>query len=68
MPESINDKDQQQIPENSNNTSIKPKDIDSLLKMLVEEGFNNTIQNIIALKRFDNDFEKTINYLKSNAA
>lgn len=41
------------------------KDIDTLLGMLVNEGFNNTIQNIIVLKRFENDFEKAITYLKS---
>jgi hypothetical protein len=67
LTDSVNDKNQEQIPNNSSNTSAKPKDIDNLLKMLVEKGYNNTIQNIIALKRFDNDFEKTINYLKSNA-
>lgn len=67
MPDSFVNNDQQNIPENSSNTSLKPKDIDSLLKMLVDEGFTNTIQNIIVLKRFENDFEKAVNYLKSSA-
>lgn len=68
MPDSFVNNDQQNIPENSSNTSLKPNDIDSLLKMLVKEGFTNTIQNIIVLKRFENDFEKAVNYLKSSAA
>ncbi|NP_001232940.1 uncharacterized protein LOC100572942 [Acyrthosiphon pisum] len=44
-----------------------PKDIDMLLEMLVADGFTNTIQNIIVLKRFDNNYEKAKNYLKSSA-
>jgi len=44
------------------------KDIDVLLEMLVADGFTNTIQNIIVLKRFDNDYEKAKNYLKSSVA
>ncbi|XP_026812375.1 uncharacterized protein LOC113553308 [Rhopalosiphum maidis] len=44
------------------------KDIDVLLEMLVADGFTNTIQNIIVLKRFDNDYEKALNYLKSSVA
>lgn len=47
--------------------SIEAKDIDTLLGMLSKEGFTNTIQNIIVLKRFDNDFDKAISYLKSSA-
>jgi len=43
----------------------KPKDTDSLLEMLVADGFTNTIQNIIVLKRFNNDYEKVIEYLKN---
>lgn len=46
---------------------LMPKDIDVLLEMLVNDGFTNTIQNIIVLKRFDNDYEKAKNYLKSSA-
>ncbi|XP_022169590.1 uncharacterized protein LOC111033244 [Myzus persicae] len=42
-----------------------PKDIDVLLEMLVADGYTNTIQNIIVLKRFDNNYEKAKNYLKS---
>lgn len=42
-----------------------PKDIDTLLDMLAKDGFTNTIQNIIVLKRFDNNYEQAINYLKS---
>lgn len=33
------------------------KDIDVLLELLVADGYTNTIQNIIVLKRFDNDYE-----------
>ncbi|VVC32552.1 Hypothetical protein CINCED_3A016401 [Cinara cedri] len=43
-------------------------DIDTLLEKLKQEGFSNTIQNIIALKRFDQDYEKVVTYLKSNSA
>ncbi|XP_015372905.1 PREDICTED: uncharacterized protein LOC107168119 [Diuraphis noxia] len=43
------------------------KDIDVLLEMLVADGYTNTIQNIIVLKRFDNDYEKAKNYLKSSS-
>ncbi|CAI6344845.1 unnamed protein product [Macrosiphum euphorbiae] len=43
------------------------KDIDVLLEMLVADGYTNTIQNIIVLKRFDNNYEKAKNYLKSTA-
>ncbi|KAF0749995.1 Uncharacterized protein FWK35_00026937 [Aphis craccivora] len=39
-----------------------------LLKMLEENGFTNKIQNIIVLKRFNNDYEKSINYLKLSYA
>lgn len=46
----------------------KPKkDTDSLLKMLKENGFSNPIQNIIVLKRFDNDYEKVVEYLKNSS-
>lgn len=45
-----------------------PKDIDVLLEMLVADGFTNTIQNIIVLKRFNNDYEKAKSYLKSSVA
>ncbi|XP_060878258.1 uncharacterized protein LOC132950732 isoform X1 [Metopolophium dirhodum] len=44
-----------------------PKDIDVLLEMLVADGYTNTIQNIIVLKRFDNNYEKAKNYLMSSA-
>jgi len=44
-----------------------PKDIDVLLEMLVADGYTNTIQNIIVLKRFDNNYEKAKNYLKSSS-
>ncbi|KAL5234926.1 hypothetical protein ACI65C_002336 [Semiaphis heraclei] len=46
---------------------LVPKDIDVLLEMLVADGYTNTIQNIIVLKRFDNDYEKAKNYLKSSS-
>lgn len=46
--------------------NLIPKDIDLLLEMLISEGYTNTIQNIIVLKRFDNDYEKAINYLKTS--
>ncbi|XP_025193890.1 uncharacterized protein LOC112593618 [Melanaphis sacchari] len=48
--------------------NVIPKDIDVLLEMLVADGFTNTIQNIIVLKRFDNDYEKAKTYLKSSIA
>lgn len=41
-------------------------DIDTLLQMLGKEGFTNTIQNIIVLKRFENDFDKSLSYLRSS--
>jgi len=44
------------------------KDIDVLLEMLVADGYTNTIQNIIVLKRFDLDYEKAKSYLKSSVA
>jgi len=44
----------------------KPTDIDSLLEMLAEDGFTNTIQNIIVLKRFDNDYKKVVEYLNNS--
>jgi len=47
-------------------TNKKPTDIDSLLEMLAEDGFTNTIQNIIVLKRFDNDYEKVVEYLNNS--
>lgn len=47
-------------------TKNDPKDIDTLLDMLVKEGFTNTIQNIIVLKRFDNNYKKAIEYLKQS--
>lgn len=48
-------------------SGIIPKDIDVLLEMLAADGYTNTIQNIIVLKRFDNNYEKAKNYLKSSA-
>jgi len=48
-------------------SGLIPKDIDVLLEMLVADGYTNTIQNIIVLKRFDNNYEKAKNYLKSTA-
>lgn len=56
--------------ENVNQPNIvetNKNNIDDLLEMLANEGFTNTIQNIIVLKRFDNDFDKAISYLKSSA-
>lgn len=44
------------------------KEIDDLLEILIKEGYTNTIQNIIVLKRFSNDCEKALNYLKTSAA
>lgn len=46
---------------------VIPKDIDGLLECLVADGYTNTIQNIIVLKRFNNDYVKAKDYLKSNA-
>lgn len=54
------------MEETSTDTNKKTKDIDSLLEMLVANGFTNTIQNIIVLKRFNNDYEKVIEYLKNS--
>jgi len=42
-------------------------DTDILLAKLLEEGYTNTIQNIIVVKRFDNNYEKVVSYLKSKA-
>jgi len=62
------------MPENIKSDTPKsaprpvPKDIDVLLEMLVADGYTNTIQNIIVLKRFNNDYEKAKDYLKSSAA
>ncbi|XP_050422071.1 uncharacterized protein LOC126834299 [Adelges cooleyi] len=42
-------------------------DLDNPIKRLNEHGFTNTIQNIIVLKRFNNDFEKALQYLKTQA-
>lgn len=47
-------------------TKNDPKSIDELLDMLAKEGFTNTIQNIIVLKRFDNDYEKAVEYLNKS--
>lgn len=49
----------------SKNAKCSNKIIDDLLEKLCNEGFKNPIQNIIVLKRFDNDYEKAINYLKN---
>jgi len=48
-------------------SGLIPKDIDVLLEMLAADGYTNTIQNIIVLKRFDNNYEKAKNYLKSSS-
>lgn len=59
----------QNLSEDSNKkkkSSTSIVDIDTLLKRLTDDGFSNTIQNIIVLKRFDNDYEKAINYLNSS--
>lgn len=47
---------------------VKPTDFDDLLEVLANEGFTNTIQNIIVLKRFGNDYDKAVNYLKTGSA
>jgi len=46
----------------------KSRDIDDLLEILANEGYTNTIQNIIVLKRFANDCEKALNYLKTTVS
>lgn len=46
----------------------KPSEFEDLLELLSREGFNNTIQNIIVLKRFGNDYDKAVNYLKSGTS
>lgn len=40
---------------------------DILVSKLLEEGYTNTIQNIIVLMRFDNNYKKAVDYLKSHA-
>jgi hypothetical protein len=58
------------IPENFNqlniksNSTNKSKNVDDPLDKLVKLGFTNTIQNIVVLKRFDNDVDKAIKYLR----
>lgn len=47
---------------------IKPTDFDDLLEVLANEGFTNTIQNIIVLKRFGNDYDKAIHYLRTGSS
>lgn len=46
----------------------KPTDFDDLMEVLANEGFTNTIQNIIVLKRFGNDYDKVVNYLKTGSS
>lgn len=41
-------------------------DMNDLVEMLKEQGFTNTLRNIIILVRFDHDYETALKYLKSN--
>lgn len=62
----VNSSEKLEQPNKSSATN-EPKDVDTLLAMLVQAGFTNTIQNIIVLKRFNNNYDQAINYLKSSS-
>ncbi|XP_026818799.1 uncharacterized protein LOC113557461 [Rhopalosiphum maidis] len=43
-----------------------PRHFDVLINKLVADGFTHNLLNVISLKRFNNDYEKTVNYLKTH--
>uniref|UniRef100_A0A2S2PLY8 PB1 domain-containing protein n=1 Tax=Schizaphis graminum TaxID=13262 RepID=A0A2S2PLY8_SCHGA len=43
-----------------------PRHFDVLINKLAADGFTHNLLNVISLKRFDNDYEKTVNYLKTH--
>lgn len=63
----------QNISNNSNKLNQQEKlenrsssnKLDHLLEVLMKEGFSNTIQNIILLKRFNNDCYKVMDHLRT---
>lgn len=44
----------------------KYTELQHMLKIFEKEGFTNSMKNIIILKRFNDDIDKAIDYLRAN--